>query len=194
MDVMTYKSAAGSQGAMLSDKSGKLEDIVYAVLAADLSLLAKKKYSSIPEQIENSEKWRLLLGVIALLGSFMGNMKWTWVDFPEPLLISGDDPVLYSVRPNSFSNDFVNVETVSEIGEIYCPVSSRLAIFMSWGRGSDELVAGDNDLAGTLNSLMLEPSLKTQNQCERGWLQPPSFYDLKSNNREVVASLSYSTA
>jgi hypothetical protein len=87
------------------------------------------------------ERGKKLISLMNKLATIFGSMHWTLLRFPEPLLLTSDQPV--SAVPILDPGQIVEVAAMPDTGwldtcEVRCPLAPRLALLASWWTGPEE--------------------------------------------------------
>ena len=107
------------------------------------------------ELAANSNQLTRMMSISGLAATAFGHMHWTLVRFPQPWLISCDQPIVLwpgevqSTEPRAFPFG----TGVTSTFELRFPISPRLAVLGTWrDDAKDIVVEGDSAIAGKLNA------------------------------------------
>lgn len=104
---------------------------------------------SIVETAEQNEWVAMLLTSVMDMAQMFADMRWHFVYFERPMLVTSDSPISFWRRPE--------LDTGSEglapmtADELRLPLSSTLALVMTWDSGQPRRVKGDAEMARELN-------------------------------------------
>ena len=196
VSVMDLATAVGFQFARGPEVKAQLEHIATEVARA------KEKFSSlfqgegvdeaalasIVEKPAQNEWVTSLLSSIARMAAVFGGMRWHFVYFPEPMLVTSDSPISFW-RRESLDRGNIGLGLMS-VDEVRLPLAPTLALVMSWESGQTQAVTGDAAMARELNIGTCEFAMRQRVFAYPEPLPPMPQTEAEFERRPVVADLS----